>query len=384
MENRRSVKRPGNPFSQRNKMKLAASILRIALSLGCPALALGAVPALAGALPTNQVAASKTGREEAFKLLDQYAATRNQLKTFIITSKGSEKLDAHYTAGLDTRLSGVRTLEHLEKFRFDGARYKIIQQEWGPLPLWNYQQNNPLYSFRLWDGTNGCIYQDDPRRGPGTPDPNGSRYSLQFYGYNKAPHNDFIMGASKVGYLLGYFPNSMPRIDLAFRQASAISVRAKPELVDGSPCLVVDAATKSGRGSIWLDPQHGYLIAKAEFHIRAGDLDAINRAQKPGRVTDLKIQGIRFAKLNDTWVTVAGTLETRSTWPPDGYENAVYTDEITEIIPNPDFSTLPNAFGLEDVHDGARVQLDGRRGYFVWRNGQVQPAPSPPSGRRGR
>ena len=199
-----------------------------------------------------------------------------------------------------------------------------------------------------------------------------------------------MMGVSAVCYLLGYFPNSMPPIDMTFRQASAISVREKPELVFGSSCFVIDAVTKSGRGSIWLDPLHGYLIAKAEYHLRPGDVvDVVNnRVQPPGVVTDLQVYGIRFRKLNDTWVTVAGTLETRSVWPPDGHEYTVRANQISEIILKPDFSTLPNAFGMEDAHEGARVRMTDQRGnfergIFVWRNGKIQAAPSGPTGLRG-
>ena len=358
----------------------------IALGLGCPALFLGSNSALAGAAGTNEVKAPNAGREQALKLLDQYAATMSQLRSFIIKSKGSVKRDSHYTAGMDPRSSGRRTLYDSEEFRYDGTRFKICLKDWGPWPLWNYQQDNPLYSFKLWDGTNGCIYDEDPRRGPGTPDPKGSRYSLEYGGYHREGHTKEMMAASKVHYLLGYFPITMPRIDMTFRQASAISVRGKTELVDGSPCFVIDAVTKSGRGSIWLDPQRGYLIAKAEYHIRPGDFlnVDINRVQPPGKVTDITLYGTRFKKLNDTWVAVAGTEETRSTWPPDGYENAVHTDEISEILLQPDFSTLTNAFALDDVHEGARVRVAADRKWnFIWRNGKIQAAPSAPTGQRG-
>jgi hypothetical protein len=354
-------------------MKTTSTAALVALGLGWSALIAGSNSALAGAAGTNQVKAPNAGWEQALKLLDQYATTMSRFSSFIMKSKGLVKVDAHYTAGMDTTRSGRKTRYDSEEFRFDGTRFKICLKEWGARSLWNYPQDNPLYSFRLWDGTNGCIYQDDPRPRPATSNPMGSRYSLEYDGYHRGGHTKEMMAGSQVYYLLGYFPITMPRIDMTFRQASAISVRGKTELVDGSPCFVIDAVTKCGRGSVWLDPQHGYLIAKAEYHIRPGDfLDEVkNRVQPPGKVTDMRLYGIRFKKLNDTWVTVAGTEETRSTWPPDGYEDAVRTDEISEIIVQPDFSTLTNAFALEDVHEGAWVKVWDKRN-LVWRNGKIQ------------
>ena len=181
--------------------------------------------------------------------------------------------------------------------------------------------------------------------------------------------------ACKANFLLGYIPSGKARIDQNFRQASSISVREKTEMVDGAACYVIDAVTKSGRGSIWLDPQHGYLIAKAEYHVKAGDF-YVNRIVESGMVMDFKLYDVRFKKVNDTWVTVAGTKETNKVWPPDGYEHYKESYVISEITLHPDFSTLPNAFALEDVHEGAKVRVaSNRNGNFVWRNGKIQAGP---------
>ena len=332
--------------------------------------------ALAGAANISQAAARDTGREQAFKLLDQYQATMSHLSSFILKDKGSCVWDAHYTADMNQKASGHRTVYHSEEFRFDGTRYKLIQKLWGPWPEDTYLENNPQCRFYLWDGTKAWAYMADPACGPGTSRPRASRYLLRTGGVTQADRNDGMLGmATKVYFLLGYFPIGKTRIDLNFRQASSISVRGKTELVDGSSCYVIDAVTKAGRGSIWLDPQHGYLIAKAEYHVKAGDFYN-NRIQKTGTVKDFKLYGMRFKKVNDTWVAVAGTLETHKVWLPDGYENEKETQTISEITLQPDFSSMTNAFGLEDVHEGAAVRDEANRdGKFVWKNGKIQPGP---------
>jgi hypothetical protein len=325
---------------------------------------------------TNQVKAPNAGREQALKLLDQYEATRSQLNSFILKDKGSCVWDAHYTPGMNQAASGHRTIGYSEEFRFDGSRYKLCQKLWGPMPNNTYLESNPQCRFDLWDGMNAWIYMADPNGGPGTPRPRANRYLLR-KGNGPAPDRyNLIFGiASKVHFLLGYFPIGKTRIDLNFRQASSISVREKTEMVDGAACYVIDAVTKSGRGSIWLDPQHGYLIAKAEYHVKAGDFYN-NHTQPSGTVMDFKLYDVRFKKVNDTWVTVAGTQESNKVWLPDGYEHYKISYVISEITLNPDFSTLPNAFALEDVHEGAKVKVASNpNGNFVWRNGKIQAGP---------
>ena len=345
----------------------------IALGLGCPALIAGSNSVLAGAAGTNQVKAPNAGREQALKLLDQYAATRSQLNSFIFKDQGSCEWDAHYTPDMDQAASGHRTIYHSEELRFDGARYKIYERLWGPMPHDTFLERAPRCNFHLWDGTNAWTYTADPTAGPGTPRPKATRYSLSTGGVTKPDRNDLILGvSSKVHFLLGYFPVGKTRIDLNFRQASSVSVRGQTELVDGAPCFVIDAATKSGRGSIWLDPQHGYLIAKAEYHVRAGDF--YNERIKAGTVIDFKLYDVQFKKVNDTWVAVAGTEESNKVWLPDGYEHYKERYAISDIILKPDFSTMPNAFGLDDVQEGAKVQVGAKRN-FVWRNGKIQAGP---------
>ena len=346
----------------------------IALGLGCPALIAGSNSALAGAAGTNQVKAPNAGREQALKLLDQYAATRSQLNSFIFKDQGSVVWDAHYTPDMNQKASGHRTIYHSEEFRFDGARYKLYQKLWGPMPNDTFLESNPRCNFLLWDGTNAWDYMSDPTAGPGTPRPRAHRYLLRTGGGTPLDRYNGVLGmACKVYFLLGYFPIGKTRIDLNFRQASSVSVRGQTELVGGSPCFVLDAVTKSGRGSIWLDPQHGYLIAKAEYHVRAGDFYN-NHIQKAGTVMDFKLYDVQFKKVNDTWVTVTGTEESNKTWLPDGYEHYKERYAISEIILKPDFSMMPNAFGLDDVQEGAAVRVGDKKN-FVWRNGKIQAGP---------
>jgi hypothetical protein len=345
------------------------AVCRVAGAAGEPAVGMVEVQ------HTNQAKARVAGREQALKLLDQYQATRSQLRSFIFKGRGSDVWDAHYTPGWNQSLSGHRTLYQSEELRMDGDRYKLCQNFWGPWPSTNYPESDPQRRFSLWDGTNAWAGLADPSAGPGTSRPRANRYILYVGIPGQRNGTNDIMGVACHAYfLLGYFPRGKARIDLNFRQASSISVREKTEMVDGAACYVIDAVTKSGRGSIWLDPEHGYLIAKAEYHVKAGDF--YNERIKTGTVMDFKLYDVRFKKVNDTWVTVAGTEESNKVWLPDGYEHYKESYVISEITLHPDFSTLPNAFALEDVHEGAKVQVaSNRKGNFVWRNGKIQAGP---------
>ena len=376
---KRITRLPGNrvPFCAIAPMLLV--VCQMAGAAGAPAVAaprVQPVPAdrAAGAAQTQ---AHDDGREQAFKLLDQYQATMSHLSSCIFKSKGSCDWSAHYTADMDQSQSGHRIVYESEELRFDGSRYKLCSKRWGPWVPYTYKESNSLYDFLLWDGTNQWAYHDDPALGPGTAQPKRIRswLSLTDGEHSRKDHGlDVTLGAAvRVGYLLGYSPLGLKRVDVILREAGAISVRGKPEVVGGAACSVIDADTKAGRASIWLDPQRGYLIAKAEYHVRGGDFDGVH-LQKPGTVMEFKMTGTRFKKVNETWVTMAGTMEIHKVWLPDGYENYLENYAISEITLNPDFSTMTNAFALEDVREGAQVRVNSARENYVWRSGMILPS----------
>ena len=62
--------------------------------------------------------------------------------------------------------------------------------------------------------------------------------------------------------LMGIFYGDYERIDSVLRKADTISVRKETEQVGESDCFVIDANAGGGKYTVWIDPKHGYNIAK--------------------------------------------------------------------------------------------------------------------------
>ena len=345
----------------------------IALALTCSIVTLGAVRA--GTVDLNPATLLGGGKEAAVKLLEKYAATRNQLGSFVIKDRSSWDGNAHFPPNSPfSNASGHKTSSFSEELRFDGTRYKLRQSGWGQIADGLATENNPHYRLSIWDGKEGWSYQVVPWAGQGTARPQVPSATLSYGSKQVDRGNDVILGAAcKVYFLLGYFPLGRNRVDTTFREASSLSVRKTQEVINGSSCFVIDADSRAGRGSIWVDPGHGYLIAKAEYHLKDGDI-LDGRTQQRGAKSDFLLSGVRFKLVDGTWVTVAGTVESHKVWPPDCFIYETEKAEISEINLAPDFSSMTNAFALEGVREGAPVKVQGEHGKkFVWRNGKIQP-----------
>ena len=73
-----------------------------------------------------------------------------------------------------------------------------------------------------------------------------------------------------ISHLLGYI-DSDERLDEVLRKAYRISVRKKTENIRGSECFVIDAHTKYGQYTVWLDPEHGFHPSKVRHRAKEGE-----------------------------------------------------------------------------------------------------------------
>ena len=57
------------------------------------------------------------------------------------------------------------------------------------------------------------------------------------------------------------------RVDVVLRAAREMSLRAETEKANGADCYVIDAETNRGRYTVWIDPEHGFSIAKRRIEM---------------------------------------------------------------------------------------------------------------------
>jgi hypothetical protein len=163
--------------------------------------------------------------------------------------------------------------------------------------------------------------------------------------------------------LIGYYYPERIRIDLRLREANAISVRDKTVDVCGSDCYVIEARINRGEYRLWIDPEHGYNIAKIEIERGEGDAGPLKRFS-------FSLSDVRFRKVQDIWLPVKGHVEDRFEYRSGHYCTDSYELEIKEIVLNPDHDVL-GSFVLDDVPNGAKVSVMGVKGKYRWQDGEV-------------
>lgn len=312
------------------------------------------------------ISKAKPKKPTAFELLDKYAETQDKFRSFIVRGNSSADIDSSYSSPQHKPYSGRRRKYVSYEFRYDGNRFYWFRQMWGNLRFAReyVPKNKPHYKSVLWDGAVYYEYAKAPyiRSGPVTlevdsgRDPAGVKKTIPYIPYICTP-------------MFGFFDKE--RIDVVMRQAEAISVRDKLQRVDRSSCYVIDAVAKSGKYRIWIDPNHGYNIAKAEVRRAENDLIDGERMTK-GHILLTFLKNVRFEKINDVWIPMEADVQQSNTLPNGDFSKVKTHYKRTEFVPVPDHDAL-GTFLPRDIKDGARVMRinDVRVKGHTWQDGQV-------------
>ena len=296
-------------------------------------------------------------------LLDRYEATQAKIKNY--GDKGIYRGEVMMPEG--------KTFFHEESvFYIDGDRIRWLNYQWRGLK--SMDEPTPIeQGYKrdyIWDGERAFEYRK-PKDLYGQlfiDSEDKMRKHMIGLGYNGAP-------------LIGIFEGDLEPVSLLLRQARTISVRPQQEQVGGSSCYIIDAVTDHGKYTIWIDPEHGYNIAKAQVYKKEGDIawgkplewlgDLSNwRGPKPARLRGLSftLKNVRFDKINGVWIPMEADYET--TKKRDDYDSAVKAHyRRTYFEADPDFDAI-NAF-VPDIPNGTRVFIWGVQGIkYEWKDGE--------------
>ncbi|MHC4704444.1 MAG: LamG-like jellyroll fold domain-containing protein [Planctomycetota bacterium] len=275
----------------------------------------------------------------ATELLDKYAQTQDKPKSVIIKSEISEQ--GHYP-----RVGRVGQFAFSE-LRLDGDRSCLrIRKHVNPrgLPI------GEAYCWvRLWDGhTYFGLDPSDLRIRTGE---EGRDFAL-----------DTVGGPGNRGHeVMGYFYGDVrpeERVDRLLRQARSIRVRDRLERLGRSRCYVIEALIERGRYTLWIDPQHGYNIAKAEVFREARQCDAVFPESWKGKMKMAcnSLENARFKKIEDVWVLMEVDCKTDSeSIYGKGWNKLHY--KRTEVILNPDHEAL-RSFSFDEVPSWHAVNIE--------------------------
>jgi len=318
--------------------------------------------AIASLMPLQVIGAkqAKPKRVSISELLDKYAETQDKVQSFI-----AETVSLAETVSSNPRYKGKkRYYRTFSEIRSDGEREYALRYMWNNIssPREVKSKDKASYISNLWDGKSFLSYARDKRN---------KRNDLGTVIINRSSEYripDRILPNSGDGRAMGYCFGDGIRVDSILRKADTISVRDKTEHISGSKCYVIDAETKRGKYTLWIDPKHGYSLAKAEVRRREGDLSQ-GRPLPKGTLSS-SLENVRFEEVDGVWVPMEWDIKTTANWLNDYLISKIH-DKRMAITLNPDHEAL-GSFVPNDIKNGARVFVIGVRGIkYTWQDGQV-------------
>jgi len=281
-----------------------------------------------------QLAAAKN--PTALELLDKYAETQDQFQSFRVKVSAvhravSKELMARqpWKARYSTECDG----------RFDKSRASVRVRSWGKINQTDYyKKDKPYYISDLWDGENHFQYTE-------------ACEEPVHLSIGEAKVTNMREGVIKQKFsgkfFMGYFFPFSERVDSILRKSGSLSVRRTTERMGRSLCYVIDGVHEKDKYTIWLDPEHGYNIAKAVVERP--------RSNVPDPFSfRVELKNVRFKKIDGKWVPVSANLENRFDYQNGQYSNSSYHIKVTEMVFDPDHDEL-RSFVPDDIKDGAKV-----------------------------
>lgn len=327
------------------------------------------------------------------KVLDQYAATQKALDRCVQVTDVQVVLSSNDNILLHLRQRG--------EYRRDGARafscysdqqvdpFKPMPDALPPLPspAANDLRFTSLYSsLATADGITSYLhYPQNPTNGQVILDVvEDDAERLQ------------LIPNDRVGcWMRGWLFNDRRRMDDVLRDASA-AAKARPDTIDGRPCVLIEADTPGGKYAVWFDTERGGNIVRAcvergPHHLtRYGKVweAARNGRELPDKVPygpedekardTILLDQVVLDRVGTTWLPVKATL-TGEIVGRDGRRRQSKTFLATRWDLSPQFA--PDAFTLS-IPDGARVTLRAGNDLveppLQWRDGRSVPVATSP------
>ncbi len=199
---------------------------------------------------------------------------------------------------------------------------------------------------------------------------------------------DRAMGAGYVGSPLdGCFPGDDRSVAEIFARADTLEVQEAPESIGGAACYRLTATNENGVYVVWIDPGHGYNIARAEVHLNARftgvkrppglspEAEKIARKYRPPETTGMTfvLENVRFEKVGDVWVPVEADFNTRFEREGGEVSETRRHHRRVSVDLSPDFAKA-GAF-VPGIPNGTKIEMPEFPGItFEWQDGRIGPA----------
>lgn len=308
---------------------------------------------------------------EALELLDMYTETRNKMQSVILTGKCLT--ESNHSS------RGQRLGREEYEIGTDGDRVGLRQYSWRDFESFegSFENDNATFRDYVWNREK-CF--DYARR--------GSSAGRAFVAHDDTSKQHRMAIGYKGAPLLGTMSGDDLRVDEILRNAKSLKVRGELEEVNGSGCYVVDAMTRHGRYSVWLDPEHGYNIARAEVTKEGADIAwskplnwkssmKIPQSNRVGLLPVTKqsysfsLKNVVFKEIEGVWVPMSADYESTSLYEDGAVSTLKNQCTQIHIDINPDFEAA-GTFEPKIENDAA-VFIKGVNFVYRWADGELVP-----------
>ena len=306
----------------------------------------------------------------ARQVMLKFVESQSKLNSYII--KSNTKATFSYT-GFNNNKPGT-SYRHSDA-RFDGDRVKEGLTNWGDINngTMDLAKEDVYYTSWMWDGERGYelsildkIALQTAKR-PGT---------VQIY-EEGSTHLYFAKETYKrtmISPAQGYVIGNGQDIGTMFLRADAkVKLLDKRSKVNGVDCYVIEAEVpKGGKYKVWIDPVHGFNLARLRSRRNTGDL-YYGRPLKKDVYWNNFYKVLEFQEVSGVWLPK--TFKTRANGQDGGYDFAFQEELITEIYEvnlDPDHDK-EGSFLTDDILNGTQVRLEGvpLDVILTWQDGKV-------------
>lgn len=289
------------------------------------------------------------------QLLEKYKANRGLLKSHIIQSEElTEVIDSAY----GNTPQWVRTIA---EFRTDGNRVDSTTKRWINLSAPGDQcpDEDAGINTVIWDGKRWITFQQNTEQAS-ISEKEKHKNEFVSYGYSGASLNGFFWGDKKP-------------VENILAQSTKIDLRSQMDKVSGVNCYVIDADTTYGKYSLWIDPDHGYGIARAKVSKSGNDI-VYDRVLQQIDISDFtfSIDNVEFQKIGNGWVPISADYQVSTQYADGRIITEKTNHKRIQINPNPDFKAI-GAF-VPNIPDGTYIAIEGVDGIgYRWLQGKPVP-----------
>jgi len=302
----------------------------------------------------------------AVELLDKYSQNQEAMRSFILKAEITSENKSRFSNKELKHLSDDSQQKAISEVRYDGKRVKHICRILSDT-VKKSSKESTRYLSNLFDGNEVWQYAKI-----GGPSENPThRLIIKKQGRSQeSQKRDPYFGFNS--FLLGRLEGDYERVDSILLDADKISVGDKTETVGDLQCYVVEADSDNGEYKIWIDPEHGYNIARVIVRKKNGD-NFYNRRVSKGESVLVTVDNVKFRQIDDVWLPVEAKLMINNKLPNGDFWKTKVHHKLTDIKLNPDHEKLAY-FGSDEIQNGTIVYVDTEKTMtYTWQDGELIP-----------